>query len=77
MTKGTEAPIEKDTARVFGHCPFFVGEEGGSQRLPGWFGALVYSDGGLSYLRPQPVFEILSISANIFSFSFCELDADG
>ena len=31
-----------------------------------------YSDGGLLYIDPQqrPLFEILSISANIFSFSF-------
>ena len=36
-----------------------------------------YSDGGLLYIiHPRPLFEILSISANIFSFSFCELNAD-
>ena len=31
-----------------------------------------YSDGGLLYIYidPQPLFEISSISANIFSFSF-------
>ena len=32
-----------------------------------------YSDGGLSYINrsaAQPLFEILSISANIFGFSF-------
>ena len=34
-----------------------------------------YSDGGLLYID-LPLFEILSISANIFSFSFCELNAD-
>ena len=28
------------------------------------------------YIRPQPLFEISSISANIFSFSFSELNAD-
>ena len=33
-----------------------------------------YSDRGLLYI--QQLFEILSISANIFSFSFCQLNAD-
>ena len=35
-----------------------------------------YSDSGLLYNVRRPLFEISSISANIFSFSFWELNAD-